>query len=544
MAPPPPVVCRPVLVLAVLVAAGAAWWFFSRGAGRHDSGDAVARSAPGDEEVLPPIRLDPVLRGAPDATAEDQDGAEAETKGTDHGTWRITFDVVTQDGVPTPWERAELRGRDGRVLQWVQALQGSTTGFLDVVGQGRVAVRADGSVPWASGWLARPVSGALHLRVQLDRGLAVAGQVFERDGRTPLAEGTVRARGAGGLDPRHPSIGFVQAEVFEGRFRIEGLRPGKVDIRARGFNVRQGRPVEAEVQAGDENVRLVLGAGGEFRFLIVDERTGLAPVTGYVRIERVDDDGIRPWLTTSTTIPAVGEEARVIGPFRATPGVRQRFRVRARGYEPSGIVEVVVPETGGLVTARVELRPAPRSVAVVRLRLVAEGAPIPKHVLVMRHDEGGRTGHGYPVEHGVVSLALGPGENRLSVGGANLPAGKGPYWLEVDVHLELAPGEEREVDVTLRQGGWVFLPGEVGSRASTVRWLRGADTRETRIRWHVRGEESGEESGYLLGLLPPGRWTFGYDEGEKMRTGEVDVIAGKIVRLDPATLRLAGAASD
>jgi hypothetical protein len=103
--------------------------------------------------------------------------------------------------------------------------------------------------------------------------------------------------------------------------------------------------------------------------------------------------------------------------------------------------------------------------------------------------------------------------------------------------VELAPGEERVVDVLLRPGGWVFLAGGADLRPETVRWMCGSDTREVRARHH----RMGETDGFLLGLLPPGRWGLWLVEtrgGD--RTATVEVRAGEVVSLDPAALAPVG----
>ena len=275
-------------------------------------------------------------------------------------------------------------------------------------------------------------------------------------------------------------------------------------------------------------------------FLIVDAATGLAPVTGYLRIERVEGDPDDSWtLTTTSTGPEAGEEASPIGSLFARPGERRLFRVHARVYESSDIVDAVVPATGGLVTVCVELRPDPEAVAWLRIRLVIAGAVGPDRLQVNRHDSGGSSGHVYDVEDRTVSLDLEPGAHYLSVEDLLPPRDRGPYWLPAELRFELLPREEKELDVPLRQGGWVFVPGSIEPSPSVVRWLCGDDTRETGIVFHVhRGR-----TGVFLGLLPPGRWTLWFGEGRHARTGEVEVRAGEVVILEPERIRRVGAAS-
>ena len=526
---------RRVLPAIALAVALLAVWTLVRGPDAAEDGDVVARG-PAGEDAPGPLVVEPVLRGAADArpapAADERAGPDRDPLG-----WRITFEVVGMDGTPLAWDLAAFRDARGDALEHVRAPRDATTGFLDVTGEGRLVVQAEGFVPWMSGWLARPVAGTIHLVARLDAGLAVAGEVFEQDGRTPLAAGSVLVICNGGALPDGTSFG-QQGEVEDGRFRVTGLAPGPVDVQVRGAHRQAGQPARTLAQAGDEDLRIVLGPWGRITLLLVDERTGFAPVTTYLQVFEIGDDGVAmPCLTTSTTAPAEGQPPTSLGGFDAAPGARLRYCVEAQGYEPSDVFEVVVPLSGGVVETRVGLRPAPRSVGRVRLRLRVESGVLPEHVLVARHDAGGSTGRGYPVEAGVVSLELGPGAHHLVVGDAWAPSDPGPDWVPVPVHVELAPGQEREVDVLLCPGGWVFLAGGGDLRPETVRWLSGSDTREVRARHH----RMGETDGYLLGLLPPGRWGLWLVEtrgGD--RTASVEVRAGEVVRLDPAALAPVG----
>ena len=538
MASSPVAARRLAFLLLLLAAVGVVGWFLTRRDVGPDPGGKVSRASPGAGDEAPPLVGQPVLRGARDAASPPAPPTPSDAA-AEPGSCRVAFDVVGPDGARLPWQRAVFY--DDRDVELAHALAppGASSGLVDAPGPGRLAVFALGYRPWVSGPLARPPSGTHHLVARPDPGLAVAGELFAQDGTTPVTDGTVIVRT---LDRIHPGAAaqpiVVPGQVVSGRFRVTGLPVGPVRVDARAAQWREGLPVSVETVAGDEALRLVLGARGEIEIVLVDAVTGHAPVAGYVRIDRIDEHGVpQPWFATSKNAPVAQEEPTVLTRLFAQPGETLRFRVEAQGYAVRDEVEVSVPETGGLVLARVELQPAPESVCRVRLHVRFEGGAPPVSVLVMRYHGGGSIGHAYVVDTDTIPLELGPGTQHLSVGETQVPAEEGVDWVPVHLDLELVPGEVRDVDAVLRPGGWVFLDGEATRRPGNVRWLRGDDTREVRARPHIHG---GQE-GWLLGLLPPGLWTLWCgDEGMDQHTGSVEVRAGEVVHVDAESLQRVG----
>ena len=523
----------PALALAVALVAA---WGLARGPDVAEEGDVVARG-PAGEDAPGPLLVEPVLRGAADArpapAADERAGPDRDPLG-----WRITFESVGMDGTPLAWELAAFRDARGAPREHVRAPGDATTGFLDVTGEGRLVVEAEGFVPWASGWLARPVAGTLHVVARLDPGLAVAGEVFEQDGRTPLAAGSVLVFCNGGALPDGTSFG-QQGEVADGRFRVTGLAPGPVEVRVGARRSPAGQPVRIQAEAGDEDLRIVLGPWGRITLLLVDERTGFAPVTTYLQVFDVDDDGDAfPRLTTSTTAPAEGAPPTPLGGFDAAPGARVRFRVEAQGYEPSDVFEVVVPAVGrpGRDPRRAASRAAKRRARAPPAPGAGRAAPRARAGRASRRrrqhrarlPRGGRrrlararAGHAPP----------GRGRRVSSVRtGSRLGAGPGPTWSWRPARSARwtccsvpAGGSSSRGAPTCapRPSGGCAAATRARSARATTGWARPTASSWASSRPAAGGSGSSRPRG-----------------GD--RTATVEVRAGEVVRVDPAALAPVG----
>ncbi len=535
---------RLALVGLVLALGGLGWWLLGTRDDTPLAGRPIERKGqPNETAELLTSPAAPVLHGRPTAEARapapHPPGAPGEPPAAK--PWRLTFDVVDEHGSPRPWTRAAMHDREGQVLlqEWVE--EGPRTeGELAVPGSGYLVVWSHQRVPWVSAWQEPPPSGTRHLEARVDTGLAVAGEVFEQDGITPLAWGEVHVWCKASAEPYRPALGAIPGIVQAGRFRVAGLPPGLATVQAKAYDQAQGRPVKVETEVGDDALRLVLGSQGVISFLVVDRSTGLAPRTKYLEIRTLRDGREQAWSTASTMQPREPEAAKPIGKHLGNPGETYRFRVRAQGYEPSDVVAVTVPDTGGKLTARFEIEPAPESVARLTLLVRTFDPPLPKFVMVTRHRESGSTGHGMPHEDGRIVVELTPGPQRLTVGGGASPRPGEDFWLDTPLEIELQRGDDREAEVWIERGGWVFIGGDPDPQPRKVTFTKDDVTVERMARW----QSWQDERGYFLGVLPAGTWTLTYAHREDGRRATVDVKKGEVVRLDPATFESFEAKSD
>ncbi len=536
---------RRLLLLALAVGVGvavgvAAWWLFRDPAASPGVGGGIDRSdevpATIDVDFSPPPAADPVLQGTgreapPPASPEP---AEPLPK-----TWVLTFEVRDHDGTPRHWTGAGIHTRDGAILADAEAAKGDNTrGRVEVPGSGLVlVVGSPQRLPWVSELLEAPPSGERHLVVRLEAGLRVAGVVYEQDGVTPHAGGMVHARVPAQADPYRPPLTSLQGMVGpDGKFAIEGLPPGRVTLRTVTYDRTKGRPVRAEVDVGDENVRLVLGPQGAIAVLVVDEATGLSPTTRECRVYVVTKDGDQLWSHWGSLRPEEKRAAKPTSYRLASPGDVVRYRVRALGYEPSDIVTAVVPETGGKQIVRVELRRAPGTEATLRIRVRTEDGRVPARVPVTHHLGQGssNTTHRRVVDDRITEPLM-PGAHHLTVGRKHrLDASEGEvFWLPVDLRLDLAPGEQRDVDVYLARGGWAVIEGDPDPRPRAVTLTRGDEVVKRSVWWGPWGKE--HRTGYHLGPIPEGTWTLEYVERGKGRRTTFDIQKDQILVLDPKT---------
>jgi hypothetical protein len=373
--------------------------------------------------------------------------------------------------------------------------------------------------------------------VRIPAPLGVSGRVFEQDGVTPLFSGQVQV-----LPERSPDGGWapyaVSAMVMtdaEGGFVMEGLPPGKVRLQASAFDKSRGRGVEVEAYAGDEDLRIVLGPQGAVALLVTDEATGLAPQTKHVRIEILKDGEADVWSQFTSAKLAEPKEAKQTAWYLVSPGDTVRFRVRAVGYEPSAVLEVTIPPTGGREVLRVPLRAAPETIARLRVRVRFAALDPPPWVYVRRVAGRGSTTMGEPLATDELRLDLLPGANRVDVGRAHRPEPGNPYSFLVpaELRVDLAAGETRDVDVTLAQGGWAVIGGDPDPRPRAVRLVSGARVVEEQATWGTWGPDN--ETAYLLAPLPAGEWTLEYSERGRGRRAKFSIEHGQVTRLDPAT---------
>jgi len=365
--------------------------------------------------------------------------------------------------------------------------------------------------------------------------LAVAGTMRRADGE-PVANGWVDVT----VLPRdRTGPGAVREQRIqvddEGRFRLEGLPPGRVRLVALPALRSDGGRASTVTDAGDEHVELLLSAASPERHLcrvslsIADRVSGRAPVDTRLALY-VTVDGkealVKRQVYEPQERPPPGPQ---FGHYDAVPGTICTFRVVAVGYAQERPVVVAIPHDAPELPVRLELTPAPDRVAHLTLHLVTDGRQVPEIVVgTCRHPD-------VPdfledlVEHDRVTLALPPGPQELTVEGPWDRDDEGfPAGVQVgDLAVEMAGGERREIELRLRAGGFVFLVGDPDAWRPEF-----ALTRPGRILHRIaRNGTWEEEDGYFLGPLPPGRWALSYDGTDAHYAGEVEVPAEGVTRI-------------
>lgn len=524
---------RVLAVLALVAAAGGLlWWSLRTDRGDETSGAPIERARASDDAPPPPPIEAPVLQGAPRAPSPSPPAA-------DHpAIWRLTYEVLDADGTPRHHSRAAFFDRAREEVAESYPEDGpATEGALEVPGAGYLVVWSHHRVPWISAWLEPPASGKRHLVVRLDHGLEIAGVVYASDGVTPIPSAWVRLWRFPETEPFAPAISSRAAPVGrDGSFRIGGFPPGTVKLRAGAYDRTLGVPVELEAEAGDPDVHLVLGPQGALAFLLVDEATGLALQTKRWSVHVRERGEERLWMWGSSVTTGGSAEAKPSNFLCAVPGQTYRIRVEAQGYEASETQVVTIPAEGGRKTLRLALRPAPESVARLTIRVGTDDPRPPEWVTLTHHVTPlSRSMNQMKLVDGRLVLEFPPGPIHLSVGGAWMPdpEDRDTFWVPVDLKLDLLPGEEREIDVWLKPGGWVVLAGYPDPRPREVTFRQGDEVVTCPAAWGMLGKETG----YAFTVLPPGTWKLDYVDRKRGCRATVEVIAGEVTRLTPEMLK-------
>lgn len=542
-----------VLTLVGLMGLGIGWFTQSENASSQHPTIETEHEHTLPDDAPPTIVTAPHLEGSGSGAAA-RGGTDSSRRSnrpdeptTGASSWKLTFACYDTDGEPHPWTSAILYDGEGKALKAVHH-EGDPTheGSIEVPGEAYLVVEAWKSAPWRSEWLTPPASGERHCRVTLGDGLTLAGIVYQQDGRTPLHSGTVRVWSLPSEDEWRPGVAARMAVVGkDGRFAVEGLPGGPLRVVAEAHDFTLGRKITVQGEAGEQDLRVVLGPQGAIALLITDAETGLELDTKQGRILRVTDEGEQAWSFWGRPPGAELKEATRTSWYRAEPGSTHRFRVRAHGYAPSEVIEVLVPPTGGVQEVPVSLRPAPETIAKLRIvARVAEG-PIPDRIFIVQHlGSGSASFRGVQLSESEHLMELMPGAHHLEVGRAFRPDLEDPstFFVPVEVKVDLKEGESQRVEVTLERGGWVLIEGRPDPRPRLVRLTRGSESLERYAHWGSRGK--GNDTAYLLGALAPGTWTLEYARRERGVRTTFEVKRGEVTRLQPVTFETFDAAED
>jgi protocatechuate 3,4-dioxygenase beta subunit len=240
--------------------------------------------------------------------------------------------------------------------------------------QGRFRLTLERSLPHAVRVYARGFASTLldavkpgtPLTITLDRGRAIEGRVLDSTSGQPVPAARVWTRVGRGLT-WEPAAGIVETRTdAKGRFRLEGLGHGPVDVlaEARGF----GRG--ARSRAGQRGtVEIVLLPGGSIVGVVTDPHR--RPVAGAVVRAEQTDGWLRPTLLTTDAD----------GRFEVAGLEPKAYRVLARhpGFAPALLPSVIVEADA---EASVEL-PLDAPAAVAGRLVDLEGRPVAGDVVLV-----------------------------------------------------------------------------------------------------------------------------------------------------------------
>jgi hypothetical protein len=279
------------------------------------------------------------------------------------------------------------------------------------------------SSPWPEVEVGEVEAGRLDLRVALTRGLAIAGQVRGADGHPYARPLLVEALGL----TEHGDHDYSRRRrvLLEegGRFRVEGLLPGRYDLSFEP-NAATAEGAETEGALASAEVRRGIEAGTED--LVVDLGVG-AVIHGRV----VDPDGnpigAQGALYLFPPGVAVGGQGTLI------VGVAPDGRFRSAGLDPSTPYRVLASGFPGFLQASLEgVRPGDAEVRITLARAgairgrvvdasgqaVPFGVPVSARALDAPPGTPGSGWVGYTTAGGAFELeALGPHSFSLVAGG-------------------------------------------------------------------------------------------------------------------------------
>ena len=206
-------------------------------------------------------------------------------------------------------------------------------------GDGKLRIRAEGFAPEERA-LSVGETGLDELRVELTRGLEIAGRVVDPTGR-PVGDLQVLARS----EADNSTSGFGRA-LPDGTFRVRGLGDGAYTVSA--GSDRAGFGYQAGVLVGATDVRLTLHPASSLRVRVVDVN-GQPVAKAMARIEKIGGtQAMFPGRTGGTTDQAgilelVAPEG-LVTLFAQAEGRSGRAAVECRGGAPAS-AEVVLSET-------------------------------------------------------------------------------------------------------------------------------------------------------------------------------------------------------
>jgi hypothetical protein len=427
--------------------------------------------------------------------------------------WDLHLLVVDETGAPVSGAKASFEA-DGKLLDRLTTYDDGRVTLL-VKGIGCLLVRHGCRAPQR---IERLKPRRDEVRVEMPAGPAIAGRVFAADGVTPVERFAVTATPVG--IPETPEDFERRTSGRNGRFRVDGLLPGRYRLRVATRLPGPDPAAEPIVEAGDEDVRVVMPRMVPVRIEIRDATTD-GPVYAPMEAWLVGSDENRLLMAYATTDPSRETEHRVWLP----PETAGAVEVLADGYAP-GAPQTLGP--GEERTLRFSLMPDPTYVGRAEF-LVRDnrGNPLDK-IDVMRgmtfppNNWFGQTHELSP--EGRITFDLRPGQHAFRIGPRDPKTPFVRMLLEARVDVEVPRGQTVIREVNLERGGWVQLR----TKRRFVEYPRVVDEsgEATELRYK-RG------AGRFAGPLEPGRYVLRatFPRGEALRR-EFVINAGQTTVLE------------
>jgi hypothetical protein len=355
-----------------------------------------------------------------------------------------------------------------------------------------------------SPWIEREVGtfegGTTDLRIEVTRGLAIAGQIRDGHGLPVTRPVTVEALGLNDFGDRDYARRRHVVSDAEGRFRVAGLPPGRYDLAfelAAPEGAEDGPPVASAlrrgVAAGTEGLVVDLDFGDVVTGRVVDEAGAPVATSGAIYIHPV---GTVAGAQEGVVVPTGPD-----GAFRS-PGLDPdtTFRILASGFHGylQGIHEGVRPGSPEVVITLARAGSIRGRVVDAEGQAVPAGVPVSAYAVDAPRGAPGSGWTAYTAPGGAFDLdTLGPYAFLLRAGG-----GESAY-------------RGAQLEHPVRPGAEVVLRVEVGVELSGR--LLDADGLPVRTSYLAgSGEGAGpglpsstevasEDGRFTLRGLPPGR---------------------------------------
>ena len=477
-------------------------------------------------------------------------------------------------GIRVGFNRTEMRGGIG--IERFVAEEAATTdpnGWFTLAGLGEeaVTVRAVGK-EHASATVAEVAVGTMDVLLRVERFGAIEGVLVGADG-APIAGSTVRSGAPGnadGLEFLGDAAEGVAAGIgrtggvrsgADGSFRLEGVKPGTVTLRASGKGHRPARLDGVQVAAAQttKGVRLVADRGAVARVRVVDAAG--APVAGAkVRVSKSSPrsqgltfgaGGGAEVAVQTTTVIADGGAAQFVGQNelgRGTTDAEGRCEIPGLpvgdaevlathpDHAAAAPVTAVLPAAGG-VDVQLALR-QPGFVAITVLG--SDGQPVAAaevYVAPAGDDGNGRKRLKTDGEGKATSPALLPGEytavlarapksdsGRRAGGVSFMVVGGGDDVLEGSRVAVVVPAG-RTVEATLRQPVLARITGVVTGAdgpvaGGVVELLRGGDMSLGGFGSSSPKATTGADGGYVFEGVDAGEYTLSYGRAKALAKAE------------------------
>jgi hypothetical protein len=234
--------------------------------------------------------------------------------------------------------QALFAGRGGAIGRSASAMTDQAGAFvLAPLDAARYVVRATPKVGGA--FVQRgPVDPGAFVELRLEPGLSIEGRLVD-DAGDVVAAGTVELSRV--VDPlRRARIASVSVFDVQGRFRFDGLQPGRYELRGTAQGRARSDAVAVELPTTGKPIEVVLGQGGAVHGRVVDGRTHDPIARAQVVVSGLAGDSVLPSL--SSTVTEIDGGFELVG---ITPG---RVSIEVTAFDHDGrVVSGVEIEAGG-----------------------------------------------------------------------------------------------------------------------------------------------------------------------------------------------------